>query len=145
MCWIQNSKYGFWLVFILEALYTGVYGQTKIKKAKSNHHQHTFIYSCSQIWLTTQFNTQDTTSFPRWSNIPLWLLYDLIHIKQAQLHAKGIAGSLGEQAFKKLCFLITMIYIYVHSKTWLLFKFFIKVVVNEQEYSFLLISMMFLQ
>ena len=33
----------------------------------------------------------------------------LIYIQQAQLHAKGIAGSLGERTFKKR-FLITMNY-----------------------------------
>ena len=65
-----------------------------------------------------------------------------MYIQQIQLHAKGIAGSPGEQTFKKRS-LITMNYA---QKRDLLIPFFIKVVVNKSKaYSCLIIGMMHLQ
>ena len=71
--------------------------------------------------------------------MPFWYL---IYIQQTQLYAKGIAGSLGEQSFKKL-FLITMNYAQKYD---IFLPFFIKLVVNKNKaYSFLIIGMMLLQ
>ena len=70
---------------------------------------------------------------------PLWYH---IYFQQTQLHAKGIAGSLGEGNHLKKN-LITINYAQTHD---LLFQFFIKVVVNKcKAYSFLIIGMMILQ
>ena len=69
---------------------------------------------------------------PRYYLVPPVIQYVLLifylYIQQAQLHAKGIAGSFGGQSNK--LFLITMNYAQKYD---LLFQFFIKIVVNKSE------------